>query len=377
MITDGHGFVAAWRRVAQCGTPEKLEQFMAKVSRGEALTLPKRRFCFALDNVLVTPPERTGDFTSVRPDREERAARARAARRGAPHHHHDRALMQECGGNVGAVVAACGNQTLRVLEQLNIPFDEIHFGQPYAHVYVDASVACSALNTEKDLGWKLKGQGEELTPGMVAARHFNNVQLDGDYVIKTASRSVLRGEIFFYEHMPADIAHLFPALVSSFSAGAPRSPAHPASPRGESTPTTAVAAASSPRARAISGDEIDVSDARNTSLTAPLVNPSDPPGHAADAKPKDAESSGIDHRAFERAASLAERASARPAKLSTGGFSLQEDELDPTAAAAAAALGAPPGSWHPALASERAARMRRASRRSRCSASRASPSLTS
>ena len=34
---------------------------------------------------------------------------------------------------------------------------------------------------------------------------------------------VLRGEIFFYEHMPDDITHLFPALVSSFPAGAPRS----------------------------------------------------------------------------------------------------------------------------------------------------------
>lgn len=43
---------------------------------------------------------------------------------------------QECGGNVGAVVAACGNVTLRTLEALQIPYDEIHFGQPFAHVYV-------------------------------------------------------------------------------------------------------------------------------------------------------------------------------------------------------------------------------------------------
>ena len=39
--------------------------------------------------------------------------------------------------------------TLRMLEELKIPYDEIHFGQPYAHVYVDSSVACSALETEK------------------------------------------------------------------------------------------------------------------------------------------------------------------------------------------------------------------------------------
>lgn len=44
-----------------------------------------------------------------------------------------------------------------------------------------------------------------------------------EYVIKTAARSLLRGEIFFYEHLPSDVAHLFPALVSSFAADPPRS----------------------------------------------------------------------------------------------------------------------------------------------------------
>ena len=75
-------------------------------------------------------------------------------------------------------------------------YDEIHFGQPFAHVYVDASVACSALDTEKDLGWRVKGNRDTLEPGMVAARHFNNVQLEGEYVVKTASQSVrCRGSI--------------------------------------------------------------------------------------------------------------------------------------------------------------------------------------
>ena len=74
-----------------------------------------------------------------------------------------------------------------MLEDFKIPYNEIHFGQPYADVYVDASVACSALDTEKDLGWRVAGARNELTPGMVAARHFNNVQIEGDYVIKTVS----------------------------------------------------------------------------------------------------------------------------------------------------------------------------------------------
>ena len=117
-----------------------------------------------------------------------------------------------------------------MLQELQIPYDEIHFGQPYAHVYVDASVACSALDTEKDLGWRVAGARAQLEPGMVAARHFNNVQIEGEYVIKTAARSLLRGEIFFYEHLPKDIEHLFPSLVSSFS-GEPQRPSPALSPK--------------------------------------------------------------------------------------------------------------------------------------------------
>ena len=247
MISDGHAFVAQRaEECAQCGTPEKLEQFMYQVSTGKALTQrPKRRFCFALDNVLVTPPATAGDMSTVRPI-EKNVQLVRELK--ASGHYiiiTTSRLMQECGGNVGAVVAACGNVTLRTLEILQIPYDEIHFGQPFAHVYVDASVACSALDTEKDLGWRVTGHRDTLEPGMVAARHFNNVQLEGDYVVKTAAQSVLRGEIFFYEHMPSDIKHLFPTLTRSFQAPAStRSPSGLEANSGVAfTPATLAAAA--------------------------------------------------------------------------------------------------------------------------------------
>ena len=111
MIAQGHGFIANLaEECAQCGTPEKLEQFMAQVSIGKALTLPKRRFCFALDNVLVTPPTRPGDLTSVTPI-EKNVQLVRELHESG---HHiiitTSRLMQEKNGNVGAVVAACGNQ---------------------------------------------------------------------------------------------------------------------------------------------------------------------------------------------------------------------------------------------------------------------------
>ena len=51
----------------QCGTPTQLEEFMEEVAAGQALQLPKRRFCFALDNVLVTAPLKPHDLSTVQP----------------------------------------------------------------------------------------------------------------------------------------------------------------------------------------------------------------------------------------------------------------------------------------------------------------------
>ncbi len=45
--------------------------------------------------------------------------------------------MMTCGGNVGQVVARQGQTTLEWLSRHAIEYDEIHFGKPHAHVYID------------------------------------------------------------------------------------------------------------------------------------------------------------------------------------------------------------------------------------------------
>jgi len=68
MLAAGHPFIGlAAENTVQCGTPSSLEAFIAKVAAGEALRTPKRRFCFALDNVLVTAPVTAGDFSTCKP----------------------------------------------------------------------------------------------------------------------------------------------------------------------------------------------------------------------------------------------------------------------------------------------------------------------
>jgi len=45
--------------------------------------------------------------------------------------------MKTHHGNVGAIIADIGGLTLEWLKKYNIPYDEIHFGKPWAQVYID------------------------------------------------------------------------------------------------------------------------------------------------------------------------------------------------------------------------------------------------
>jgi capsule biosynthesis phosphatase len=45
--------------------------------------------------------------------------------------------MKTCNGNVSMVIARQGKITLDWLAKHEIPFDEIHFGKPWADVYID------------------------------------------------------------------------------------------------------------------------------------------------------------------------------------------------------------------------------------------------
>lgn len=53
--------------------------------------------------------------------------------------------MKTCSANVGLVVARQGLTTLDWLERHDLPYDEIHFGKPWAQLYVD------------DNGWRFEG----------------------------------------------------------------------------------------------------------------------------------------------------------------------------------------------------------------------------
>jgi hypothetical protein len=86
--------------------------------------------------------------------------------------------MKTHKGNVGAIVADIGKVTFESLDKFDIPYDEIHFGKPYANFYVDDL----AVNANSSLD-KAIGIYNTNTP----PRSFNKVEYTNDTVTKTTS----------------------------------------------------------------------------------------------------------------------------------------------------------------------------------------------
>lgn len=135
--------------------------------------------------------------------------------------------MRTHNGNIGTVLADIGPVTFAQLAKYEIPFHDIHFGKPHADVYVDDLAVNSNLDTMREIGWLLEEPdpealiGPETTKaeetkraGMIAARDFNTIQIIGDKVVKSSKSENILGELYFYSHMPQDIAHIFPSVYN-------------------------------------------------------------------------------------------------------------------------------------------------------------------
>lgn len=117
-------------------------------------------------------------------------------------------------GNVGRAVARAGPRVFDALKKHGIPFDELHFGKPAADFYIDSITLNAGAGTlAKDIGWRTE-QDVRTIEGGIRARSFNQIALVGDkHIIKSSNRKQIAGEAYYYSHIPAQLAHLFPELV--------------------------------------------------------------------------------------------------------------------------------------------------------------------
>ncbi|ORZ29514.1 nucleotide-diphospho-sugar transferase [Catenaria anguillulae PL171] len=195
------------------GTPSQLDTFLQVVLTNPHL-VKKRRFCFDLDNTLVSMPRVDGDYTTCEP--KWRNIRLCQQLKAAGHYIiiQTARRMKTHNGNVGAVIRDIGTLTIKQLADFGIDYDELLFGKPWAHLYIDDLAVNALLDTGKEIGWYMPEDRATESSGraMVAARDFNQVQVVGDKVVKASSASTIHGEAYFYACMPNDVSYLFPTL---------------------------------------------------------------------------------------------------------------------------------------------------------------------
>jgi len=181
------------------GTPLQLKVYCNK-NKNKANNL---KICFDLDNTLVTHPVISGDYTSVLPIQRNIDFLKFLKQLGHTIIIYTARRMRTHNGNVGAIVADVGKITIDTLDKFSIPYDELHFGKPYAQFYID-DLAVNA-NTPLD---KALGIYNTDTP----SRSFNKVEYNNKTVTKYTSN---KGEVYWYNNIPTSVKHYFPQVISA------------------------------------------------------------------------------------------------------------------------------------------------------------------
>lgn len=185
------------------GTPKQIIKF------SKDFKITPLRFCFDLDNTLVTHPTIPNDYESVEPIIETINYLKKLKENGHRIIIYTARRMRTHCGNVGSVIADIGQTTIKTLEKFGIPYDELYFGKPYAHFYIDDLMIDPKSDLNKSLGFYM----EEVQP-----RHFNEVEV-GKTFIKKSKDLKLQGEGYYYnwvqDNAVDEVKNLFPKLISS------------------------------------------------------------------------------------------------------------------------------------------------------------------
>jgi capsule biosynthesis phosphatase len=179
------------------GTPLQLQTYCNENKH----KVSELRVCFDLDNTLVTHPVTYGDYSTVLPIQRNIDYLKTLKKLGNTIIIYTARRMRTHQGNVEKVIADIGKITLETLDKFEIPYDEIHFGKPYANFYIDDL----AINANASLDKALGIYNTDIEP-----RSFNKIEYTQKTVIKETNNI---GEIYWYQNIPKDIKYLFPKLL--------------------------------------------------------------------------------------------------------------------------------------------------------------------
>lgn len=198
MIKDGIKINSTFTTDFFCvGTPLQLKSYCYFDGSIEV-----KRFCFDIDNTLLTYPEIPGDYNTCKPITQTVNFLKFLKSMGHYIILHTARRMKTHNSNLGKVVADIGDITLKSLKKHRIPYDEIHFGKPYADFYIDDLAIDAKSNLEKQTGFYKTH---------VEPRNFHNIIFKENTVIKEGE---LSGENFWYQNIPMEINQYIPTIYS-------------------------------------------------------------------------------------------------------------------------------------------------------------------
>lgn len=184
------------------GTPIQIRSF----AENNLKLMTNKRYCFDLDNTLLTYPIKKGDYTTVNPIKRNIDLLKKLKELGNTIIIYTARRMKTHNGNINKVFTDQGIIVFETLKKFNIPYDEIYFGKPHADYYID-DLAVSAFSIlDKELGFYDTN---------IQCRQFNNIIYNDDIIIKKSIKtgSTLKGEILFYVNIPQSLENLFPKLI--------------------------------------------------------------------------------------------------------------------------------------------------------------------
>jgi len=202
MIKDGIDFLShKINNYHVLGTPQQIIEF------SKSFPIEKKRFVFDLDNTLVTFPIINGDYNSVKPIPKTINYVRNLKKQGHYIIIYTARRMRTHSGNVGKVIADIGEITINTLKKFDIPYDEVVFGKPYGHFYIDDLMINPKTDLNKELGFYMED---------VAPRHFNKLIYESKTVTKLSDNDKLEGESYYYKEIQKyPIKKYFPKLISS------------------------------------------------------------------------------------------------------------------------------------------------------------------
>jgi capsule biosynthesis phosphatase len=182
------------------GTPLQIRLFVDNNTN----LIPKKTYCFDLDNTLVSFPTISGDYSTVKPIQKTIDLVRNLYESGNTIIIYTARGMKTMGGDQGKVMANIGKITFDTLESFNIPYHKICFGKPNADFYIDDLGVNSFHDLEKELGYYKNS---------VECRSFHSVGINSMNVYHKEGDD-LSGEIYYYQNIPGQFTNLFPRMIN-------------------------------------------------------------------------------------------------------------------------------------------------------------------